>query len=226
MPVTLVPIDLSWWNKPITGSIFRIRSRLASCNHTTKDKLLHPGKKHHAETPMPQGRLPEPHYLLSLNSILGPVHTGRGAPRNRRTQILEHIIINGSVHTGCKQHQKVCTQIGMQICLRVLCERGLTAVHGQCGTCACWVNSLGDPWLFLLGFWCHLLHFCFWNFSSSSGSTLPVSTSLSLSATQSAQSVLCIETENRFCKFFANEMCPMCCFLAFKLKIGSVCLPD
>ncbi len=54
-------------------------------------------------------------------AALGPVHTGRGAPRNRHTQILEHIMINGIVHTGCKQHQKLCTQI----CLRVLCERGL-----------------------------------------------------------------------------------------------------
>ncbi len=37
---------------------------------------------------------------------LGPVHTGRGAPSNRHMQILEHMIINGSVHTGCKQHQR------------------------------------------------------------------------------------------------------------------------
>ena len=57
---------------------------------------------------------------------LGPVHTGRGAPCNRRTQILEHIMVNGSVHIGCKQHQRVCTQICMQMCLRVLCEQGLT----------------------------------------------------------------------------------------------------
>ncbi len=44
-------------------------------------------------------------------------------------QILEHIIINGSVHTGCKQHQRVCMQICMQICLCILCERGLTPTH-------------------------------------------------------------------------------------------------
>ncbi len=37
----------------------------------------------------------------------GPIHTGRGAPRNRRTQILEHIMVNGSVHTGCNVLQKL-----------------------------------------------------------------------------------------------------------------------
>ena len=54
---------------------------------------------------------------------LGPVRTGRGAPCNRCKQIMGHTVVNGSVHTGCKQHQRVCTQI----CLRVLCERGLRA---------------------------------------------------------------------------------------------------
>ena len=29
------------------------------------------------------------------------------------------------VHIACKQHQRACTQIYMQMCLRVLCERGL-----------------------------------------------------------------------------------------------------
>ncbi len=53
-------------------------------------------------------------------------HTGRGPPCNRRKQIMEHTAVNGSVHTGCKQHQRVYTQICAQICLRVLCEWGLT----------------------------------------------------------------------------------------------------
>ena len=53
--------------------------------------------------------------------VWSPVHTGRGAPRNRRKQILEHIMVNRSVHTGCKQHQRIC----MQMCLRILCEQGL-----------------------------------------------------------------------------------------------------
>ncbi len=34
-------------------------------------------------------------------------------------------VVNRSVHTGCKQHQRVCRQICMQICLRVLCEQDL-----------------------------------------------------------------------------------------------------
>ncbi len=58
-------------------------------------------------------------------TFLGPVHTRRGAPCNRCTQIMEHTAVNGSVHTSCKQHQRVCTQI----CLYVLCERGLRQ-HG------------------------------------------------------------------------------------------------
>ncbi len=62
---------------------------------------------------------------LNLNrihrgTVQGPVHTGRRVPCNRRKQIVEHTVVNGSVHTACKQHQRVCTQI----CLRVLCEGG------------------------------------------------------------------------------------------------------
>ncbi len=56
---------------------------------------------------------------------LGPIHTGHGAPHNTRTQIMEHTIANGSVHTGCKKHQRVCMHICTQICLRVLYEQGL-----------------------------------------------------------------------------------------------------
>ncbi len=40
-----------------------------------------------------------------------------------------HTVVNGSVHTGCKQHQRVCIQICMQICLRVLCEQGLNMLN-------------------------------------------------------------------------------------------------
>ena len=36
-----------------------------------------------------------------------------------------------SVHTGCKQHQRVCTQICMQICSRVLCEWGHKTVTSR-----------------------------------------------------------------------------------------------
>ncbi len=57
---------------------------------------------------------------------LGPVHAGRGAPCNMHRQIMEHTEVNGSVHTGCTQHQRVCRQICMQICLHVLCEWGPT----------------------------------------------------------------------------------------------------
>ncbi len=61
------------------------------------------------------------------NILWVPVHIGRRVPHNRQTQILEDIIINGSVHTGWEQHQRVCTQICMQICFRVLCEWGLNS---------------------------------------------------------------------------------------------------
>ncbi len=63
------------------------------------------------------------HPILHLSNFaipLGPVHTGRGAPCNTRMQIMEYIVVNGSVHTACKQHQRC-----VQMCLRVLCERGL-----------------------------------------------------------------------------------------------------
>ncbi len=54
-------------------------------------------------------------------------------PRSHRTrstlqphmQIMEHTAVNGSVHIGCKQHQRVC----MQICFGVLCEWGLTHIY-------------------------------------------------------------------------------------------------
>ena len=38
--------------------------------------------------------------------VLGPVHTGRGAPCNTRAKIMEHTAVNGSVHTGCKATSK------------------------------------------------------------------------------------------------------------------------
>ncbi len=38
---------------------------------------------------------------------------------------MKHTVVNGSVHTTCKQHQRVCTQIWTLICLRILCERVL-----------------------------------------------------------------------------------------------------
>ena len=39
---------------------------------------------------------------------------------------MEHTAVNGSVHTGCKQHKRVCTQISAQIHLSILCEWGLS----------------------------------------------------------------------------------------------------
>ncbi len=60
----------------------------------------------------------------SRGPVLGPVLTGRGAPCNMRMQIMEHTAVNGSVPTGCKQHQSVWMQICGQICLCVLCEWG------------------------------------------------------------------------------------------------------
>ncbi len=58
-------------------------------------------------------------------------------PSSHRTQsTLQQAFTNfgthypqGSVHTSCKQHQRVCTQICAQICLCVLCECRLTKSH-------------------------------------------------------------------------------------------------
>ncbi len=44
-------------------------------------------------------------FFMAANSF-GPAHAGCGAPCNTRTQIMEHIVVNGSVHTACKQHQR------------------------------------------------------------------------------------------------------------------------
>ncbi len=44
---------------------------------------------------------------------------------------MEHTAVNGSVHTSCKQHQRVCTQICVQICLRVLCEWGIKLLTSE-----------------------------------------------------------------------------------------------
>ncbi len=77
-----------------------------------------------------------------MQLILGPVHTGRGAPRNGRTQIMEHIVVNGSVHTACKQHQRVCKQICVQICFCILCERDLRVK--TCCSSVLRVAVLGD----------------------------------------------------------------------------------
>ena len=82
-----------------------------------------------------QVNVPQIHYKCNKGATLfsrrrkiwfGPVHIGRGTPCNMGTQIMEHIVVNRSVHTAGKQHQRVCTQICMQMCLRVLCERALT----------------------------------------------------------------------------------------------------
>ncbi len=62
--------------------------------------------------------------LHSLINNREPIHTGRGTPRSRRMQIMEHTVVSGSVHIAGKQHQRVCTQIFVQICFRVLCEWG------------------------------------------------------------------------------------------------------
>ncbi len=53
----------------------------------------------------------------------GPVHTGRRAPRNRCTQIMEHIVVNGSVHTAGKWHQRVCTKFACK-CAYASCVNG------------------------------------------------------------------------------------------------------
>ena len=62
---------------------------------------------------------------------LGPVHTGRGTHLATAQQIMEHMVVNGSVHTARKQYQRVC----MQICSRVLCERGLGVCSVAMGFC-------------------------------------------------------------------------------------------
>ncbi len=55
----------------------------------------------------------------SFYILRGPVDTGHGAPCHRQAFTKnETFMVNGSVHTSCKQHPRVC----MQICFCVLCE--------------------------------------------------------------------------------------------------------
>ena len=54
------------------------------------------------------------------------------------SQAMGHIAANGSVHTGCTQHQRVCVQICMQICLHILCELGLFCHRGGNVPCSVW----------------------------------------------------------------------------------------
>ena len=53
--------------------------------------------------------------------MLGLIHTGRVT---RRKQI-GPVVVNGSVHTACKQHQRKNVPICMRVASRVLCELGL-----------------------------------------------------------------------------------------------------
>ncbi len=66
--------------------------------------------------------------------IEGPVHTGRGAPRNRRTQIKANTVVTSSI-------------TGFSNLLRVLCERGLNLLR----TCPDWrIRDL----VWMLQKWC------------------------------------------------------------------------
>ncbi len=63
-------------------------------------------------------------------------------------QIMEHIVVNGSVHTACKQHERVC----MQMCLRVLCEWALN-MQGRIQVLVTGSNGVltpGGPWVQIL----------------------------------------------------------------------------
>ncbi len=66
---------------------------------------------------------------------------GRGTPCNRRTQIMEHIVVNGSVHTAFTQHQRICNA---QTCLPC-CLNWALWLSEQCAIC------FGD--CIAMGFW-------------------------------------------------------------------------
>ena len=92
------------------------RSEILLCGGYILEILSHK-KQQQIPWPITKYKMPK--------TLRGPVHTGSGAPGNRRTQIMEHIVVNGRVYAADKQHQSVCMQICAQICLRILCERGL-----------------------------------------------------------------------------------------------------
>ena len=74
-------------------------------------------------------------------NLLGPVHTGRGAPCDTHMQIMRHTAVNGSIHTGLQTTSK-----GLQqICLRVLCEWAFGLLV-FCVNSSSWIRK--DRWTF------------------------------------------------------------------------------
>ena len=65
------------------------------------------------------------------------IDLGPRSHRTRSTLQQAHIVVNESIHTACKQHQRVCTQICVEMCLRVLCERALTHLGDKAFTSGC-----------------------------------------------------------------------------------------
>ncbi len=54
----------------------------------------------------------------------GLIHTGPEMPRAAQCKQIQPVVVNGSVHTACKQHQRKNIPICARVLSRVLCEKG------------------------------------------------------------------------------------------------------
>ncbi len=55
----------------------------------------------------------------------GLIHTRRGTRRTTQRKQMGSVVVNGSVHTACKQHQRKDLLICVRVAWPVLCEFGL-----------------------------------------------------------------------------------------------------
>ncbi len=88
---------------------------------TAKDKMQRfiPGVDPKDELGLTSSFLPR-----VLTCFLGLIHTGRGMRHATQRKQMGPIVINGSVHTACKQHQRKNVPICVRVAWRVLCELG------------------------------------------------------------------------------------------------------
>ncbi len=62
---------------------------------------------------------------ILISDSLGLIHTGRGTRCVTQGKQMGPVVVNGSIHTARKQHQRKNVPVCMRIASHVLCELGL-----------------------------------------------------------------------------------------------------